>query len=49
MISIFTTLYFLSGPEGPFSPAGGLFAHIKAPSEAHCAPKHHYFGHIVSN
>ena len=28
MISIFTTLYFLNGPEGPFSPAGGLFAHM---------------------
>ena len=24
MISIFTTLYFLNGPEGPFSPAGGF-------------------------
>ena len=23
MISIFTTLYFLHGPFGPFSPAGG--------------------------
>ena len=31
MISIFTTLYFLNGPEGPFSPAGGFSNCCEAP------------------
>ena len=28
MISIFTTLYFLHGPFGPFSPAGGYYFNL---------------------